>query len=169
MSRPRIFVCGGFTLIEMIMSMVIVAVLATIGATMLGKGFESFFLGRETNRNDWQGRLAFERMTRELRTVRTPADIVTMTSGQIIFTDDDSNQINYTTSGTTVTRAQNGGTPQVLADNVTTGSFQISYLKDDGKTTAAVAADVYYITVSLAVSTANAATSYRSTVKPTSF
>ena len=158
----------GFTLIEMIMGIVIVAVLATIGATMLGTGFDSFFLSRETTQNDWQGRLALERITRDLRGVRTPADITTMVPAtQLVFTDSDNDQITYTLSGTTITRKQNAGAAQVLADNVSALSF--SYLQDDGSTPAAAAANVYYITVDLTVSSANASTRYRSTVKPTNF
>jgi prepilin-type N-terminal cleavage/methylation domain-containing protein len=160
----------GFTLIELVMSIVVVGVLASMGATMLGSGFRSFFLSREITQNDWQGRLALERMTRDLRAVRTPTDLTTMTAGQIAFTDSDNDQINYTLNGTTLTRAQNGGTAWVLADNVTavTG-LAFSYLKNDGLTTAAAATDVYYITVQLTISSANASTTYRSTVKPTSF
>jgi prepilin-type N-terminal cleavage/methylation domain-containing protein len=165
--RSRVSATRGFTLIEMIMGVVIVAVLATIGATMLGAGFDSFFLSRETNQNDWQGRLALERITRDLRSVRTPADITTMTGTQIVFTDSDNDQIAYALSGTTVTRTQNGGTARVLADNAAALTF--SYLQDDGSTTAVAAANVYYITVDLTISSANASTRYRGTVKPTSF
>ena len=160
----------GFTMIELVMSIVVVGVLASLGATMLGGGFASFFLSRETTQNDWQGRLALERITRDLRSVRTPADLATMTAGQIIFTDSRNDQINYTLSGTTVTRVQNGGTAWVLADNATALTF--SYLRNDGLTpepSGGVPANVYYITVELTISSANASMKYRSTVRPTSF
>jgi type II secretory pathway pseudopilin PulG len=156
-------------MIELVMSIVVVGVLASLGATMLGGGFASFFLSRETTQNDWQGRLALERMTRELRAVRSPtaADLTTMTGTDIVFKDINNKTIEYVRSGTTLTRIQDAGTAQVLADNST--SLTISYLRNNGLTTAAVPADVYYITVELTISSANASMTYRSTVKPTSF
>ena len=157
----------GFTLFEMVAGIIIVAVIATIGATMMGKGFSSFFLAREVVQNDWQGRLAMERMTRDIRAARTPADITTMTSAQLTFTDSDNDTISYVLSGTTLTRTQNGGTPQVLADNAT--GLTLSYLQSDGLTAAAAAANVYFITVELTISSANASMDYRSTVRPVSF
>ena len=163
--RPR--ASGGFTLIEMVASLVIVAVLGAIAATMMGKGFSTFFLGREVAQNDWQGRLAIERMTRDIRAARTPGDITTMTAGQLTYTDADNDTVSYQLSGTTLTRTQNGGTPQVLADYATALNF--TYLQDDGATAAAANTNVYFITIELTISSANASTTYRSTVRPVTF
>lgn len=163
----------GFTLIEMVVTLIVAAVLFGIGATVISGGFRTYFLGREITQNDWQGRLALERMTRELRTVSTPtaADLNIGTVGQITFNDFAGNTVVYRQTGNTIERSQNAGAFQPLADNVSTTSLSFSYLRSDGVTpeSGGVSANVYYITVSFTVSSTNASAAYRSTVKPTSF
>ena len=57
--------------------------------------------------------------------------------------------------------------PIPLADNVST--LTISYLQNHGTTAAAVAANVYYITVLLTIVSSNVNLTYRSTLKPAAF
>ncbi len=164
----------GFTLTEMVVTLLVAGVLFGLGATVISGGFRTYFLGREITQNDWQGRLALERMTRELRTVRTPtpADLNIGAAGQITFTDFAGNTIVYRQTGNTIERSQNAGAFQPLADNVsTTSPLSFSYLRSDGVTpeSGGVSANVYYLTVSFTVSSANASATYRGAVKPTSF
>jgi prepilin-type N-terminal cleavage/methylation domain-containing protein len=164
------FRSAGFTLIEVVISLIVVGVLATIGATVMSRGFLTYFVGREIARDDAQGRLAFERMARELRTVRGTADLNIGVANQITITDFNGNVIVYRLNAGTsqLERSQdNGATFQPLADNVST--LTISYLQNDGTTAAAVAASVYYITVLLTIVSSNVNLSYRSTFKPTAF
>src|SRR6266568_3213217 len=81
------FRSGGFTLIEAVITMIVVGVLATIGATVMSGGFRTYFLGREIAQDDAQGRLALERMSRELRAVRSTADLDISVQNQVSFTD----------------------------------------------------------------------------------
>jgi len=171
----------GFTLIEMVVTLLVAAILFGLGATVISGGFRTYFLGREIMQNDWQGRLALERMTRELRTVRTatnppipPGDLNINTGGQITFVDFAGNTIVYRQTGNTIERSQNAGAFQPLADNVSaTSPLSFSYLRNDGVTAEPVvggfSTNVYYITVSFTVSSTNASAIYRGTVKPTSF
>src|SRR5712692_2113034 len=169
----------GFTLTEMVVTLLVAGVLFGLGATVISGGFRTYFLGREIAQNDWQGRLALERMTRELRTVRTatnppipPGDLNINTGGQITFVDFAGNTIVYRQTGNTIERSQNAGAFQPLADNVsTTSPLSFSYLRSDGVTpeSGGVSANVYYLTVSFTVSSANASATYRGAVKPTSF
>jgi prepilin-type N-terminal cleavage/methylation domain-containing protein len=164
------FRSGGFTLIEVVITLIVIGVLATIGATLMSRGFLSYFVGREIARDDTQGRLALERMARELRTVRGTADLNIGVANQITITDFDQNVIVYRRNAGTsrLERSQDGGTTfQPLADNV--GTLTISYLQNDGTTAAAVAANVYYITVLLTIVTSNVNLTYRSTFKPAAF
>jgi len=167
----RAFRPAGFTLIEVVITLIAFSVLATIGATVMSRGFLSYFVGREIARDDSQGRLAFERMARELRTVRRTADLNIGVVNQITITDFDQNVIVYRRNAGTsqLERSQdNGVTYQPLADNVS--ALTISYLRNDGITAeAAIPANVYYITVLLTVTTANVNLSYRSTFKPAAF
>jgi prepilin-type N-terminal cleavage/methylation domain-containing protein len=163
---------AGFTLIEVVITLIVIGVLATIGATIMSSGFRSYFLGREIAQDDAQGRLALERMARELRTVRGTADLTIAVGNQVSFIDVDGNSIAYrrNAGASQLERSQTGvaGTYQPLADNVS--DLQITYLRNDGinleSTTPAL---VYYITVQLTVSTQNVNLTYRSTVKPAAF
>jgi prepilin-type N-terminal cleavage/methylation domain-containing protein len=168
--RSTAFRLAGFTLIEVVITLIVIGVLATIGATLMSRGFLSYFVGREIARDDTQGRLALERMARELRTVRGTADLNIGVANQITITDFDQNVIVYRRNAGTsrLERSQDGGTTfQPLADNV--GTLTISYLQNDGTTAAAVAANVYYITVLLTIVTSNVNLTYRSTFKPAAF
>jgi len=169
MARPAriaLHACG-FTLIEAIITLVIAGVLAAIGATIMSGGFRNYFLGRELAQDAAQGTLALERMTRDLRAVRSAADLTTIGASTITFVDVDGNTITYALSAGSVTRAQNGGTAQPLAANVSNLAF--TYLQNDGQTTAAASATVWYIAVAVTVASQNATTTFRGTVKPASF
>jgi prepilin-type N-terminal cleavage/methylation domain-containing protein len=161
----------GFTLLEAIMVIVALGILGTIGARLMASGFNTYLVAREISEDAGHGTLAIERITRELRTIRsaTAADlnIAPAVPAKITFVDVDGNTITYGLSGGSITRTLNGGTALGLADHVTSLTFD--YLQDDGVTTAATSTAVYYVTVTLAAGSTNAAMTFRSTVKPTSF
>jgi prepilin-type N-terminal cleavage/methylation domain-containing protein len=164
----------GFTLLEVVITIVVFAIVATLGAALMSSGFRAYFLGREIAEDDAQARLAFERMARELRRARGTADLNIGVANQVSFTDIDGVAIAYRRNAGTsqLERSQTGvaGTYQALADNVS--ALTISYLRNDGVTSEAAGGNsalVYYITVQVTVSTQNASSTYRSTVKPTTF
>ena len=149
-------------MVEMIIVIVVVGAIFAVGALVLGRAFESYDLTQKTTEVDWQGRVAMERMVRELRDIRsaTATDLV-FSLTEIGFNDTDGNPACFRLSGTTLQRDTEGpaaacGTvnppdPQPLADNVvaTTG-LNFYYYQQDGSV--AVSADqVYYITVALNV------------------
>ncbi|MGH8750772.1 MAG: PulJ/GspJ family protein [Burkholderiales bacterium] len=153
----------GFTLIEFVVVLIILAILATVGSVVLGRGISTYFGGRDITLADWQARVALERMTRDLREVRSPADLTTITATQITFNDLLLNNVTYTLAANTLTR---NGIP--LADNVS--ALNLSYLQRNGQTTAAAAAVVYYITAQITVTDVNGATViYRDSVHPRIF
>jgi prepilin-type N-terminal cleavage/methylation domain-containing protein len=156
----------GFTMLEMIITLVIAGVLATVGAMIMSSGFRTYFLGRELAQDAAHGTLALERITRELRTIRSATaadlDIAPAAPTKITFTDVDGNTIAYGLSGGSVNR-----NAQPLADNVSDLTF--TYLRNDGVNSAATSAEVYYVTVSVTVTSQNASMKFRGTVKPTSF
>jgi prepilin-type N-terminal cleavage/methylation domain-containing protein len=162
-----------FTLIEMVMTLIAFSVVATIGATLMSSGFRTYFLGREIAEADIQGRLAFERMARELRRVRGNADLSIAVANQVSFTDIDNVAIAYRrNAGSQLERSENGvaGTYQPLADNV--GALTISYFRNDGVTAEPSGGNplnVYYITVEMTIKSTNTAMTYRSTFKPAAF
>jgi len=154
---------GGFTLIEMIMVIVITGLIASLAGIMLHHGVRAYVLSGELTEIDWQGRLALERLLRDLRRLRsaTPADLTMSPADRITFVDRDNQTISYALSGATLTR--NG---QPLADGV--GALNFDYLRNDGKTTAAAAGEVFYISVSFTISQGDSSRNLRGTVFPRS-
>ncbi len=158
----------GFTLVELIVVVVVLGIVASMGAMVIRDGMLGYLRGREITSADWQGRLALERITRELRNVAVPNySNITATSCDgptptFTFSDITSTLISYTQNTTTLMR--NG---QPLADNVTGLHFYC--LQSNGQTYTTTPSAVYYVTVSMVVSTANTSATYRSTVKPKSF
>jgi len=107
----------GFTLVELVIVIVIIGIAAsTIGFMMLGtiKAWTFKF-----NRNDilWDGRLALDRMTREIRTVKNSTSVTTASTAQFRFTDAGNKDITYSLTSTNLNRTENG-TANLLAENV---------------------------------------------------
>jgi prepilin-type N-terminal cleavage/methylation domain-containing protein len=152
----------GFTLVELIVVIVVLGIVASMGAVVVRDGMLGYLRGREITSSDWQGRLALERITRELRDVAAIASTNACGTSTFTYSDIDAIPISYTQSTTTLLR--NG---QPLADNVT--GLRFYCLQSDGQTYSTVPSAVYYVTVSMIVSTANTSATYRSTVKPRSF
>jgi len=163
---------SGFTLIEAVVTLVVAGVLATIGATIMSGAFRTYFVGREIAQDEAQVRLALERMTRDLREIRSPADLIIGTQNQIKFTDFASNVITYRLNGTQLQRSQdNDATFQPLAENINT--LTVSYLRNNGTTAELFSGNpllVFYVTVEARVISPGVVDmTYRSTVKPTAF
>ena len=155
----------GFSLVEVIVVIVVLGIVAGMGAMVVRDGMLGWLRGREISSADWQGRLAFERITRELRDIASPAySSISATScgtSTFTFSDISSTLISYTQNTTTLLR--NG---QPLADNVS--GLRFYCLQSDVQPTV-TPANVYYITVSMIVSTTNTNATYRDTVRPRNF
>jgi prepilin-type N-terminal cleavage/methylation domain-containing protein len=162
--------CAGFSLVELIVVVVLTAILAAVGSQMLGKSLQSFVFGKEVAKGDSQARLALERLTRDLRMVSSPANLVIVPATAITFSDIEGNNVNYSLAAGQLLRKNNNNIAQVLADDV--NNLQFAYLRSDGNTVAATAAEVYFITASVAVKRGTLATditSLRATVHPRNF
>lgn len=152
----------GFSLVEMVVVIVIVGIVFAIGATLLGRLFTAFFAERDIAIGEWQGLIALERVSRELREIRSPAELTISPSNRILFTNLDGVQVEYLLSGTSLTRSSSDTAALALADNV--GGLAFFYLQSDGQTTAASAATVSYITMRLQVTAENYSETLRITV-----
>lgn len=165
----------GFTLVEMVITLVVIGVIFVIGGMALGRAFESYDLTRKSTDVDWQGRVALERIVRELREIRTATatDLsfpAAFPASQIRFIDADGVSGCFVLSGGMLQRGSDGPGAascttglQPLADNVTALNFY--YYTNAG----AVPVDqttVYYITVNLQVTRDAIAETYRATVQP---
>ena len=155
---------SGVTLLEMVLVLVILGIIAALGSSFLSGGLNAYFTERDISNAAWQGRLALERITRDLRTVRsaTAGDLTITPANQISFTNTAGTNVSYSLSGSTLMR--NG---QPLADGITALSF--TYLANDGKT--AVTSDVtavYYIGVAFTVTQGGANQTWRGLIHPRS-
>jgi prepilin-type N-terminal cleavage/methylation domain-containing protein len=160
----------GFTLIEVIMTLVLLGIVATLGVSMMSGGIQAYFAGRDLVEADWQGRSAIERMTRELRGLRSAsaADLNIATAGQVRFNDVTGNSVCFYLNGTDLMRSSDfaaacGTTnPQVLASGVSALSF--TYYQDNGSTVAGAPNLVRYISVQFTVTLGGGSTTYRANV-----
>ncbi|MCR4303776.1 MAG: prepilin-type N-terminal cleavage/methylation domain-containing protein [Gallionella sp.] len=156
--------CAGFSLVELVLVVVLTGILAAVASQMLGKSLQSFVFGKEAVKGDAQARVALERLTRDLRMVSSPANLVIAPATAITFSDTEGNNVSYSLAAGKLMR-----NTQVLADDVS--SLQFIYLDNNTVVTSSAAA-VYYITATVAVKRgilATDITTLRATVHPRNF
>lgn len=157
---------AGFTLVEMVITIVVIGIIAGISAMLILQAMRGY--SDQDVRADLtnQARLAIERMAREIREARdcTATDITTMAPGTLAFVDNTGTAITYTTSGTDLTR---NGT--ALASSVSGLTF--SYLRRGGPpdVSAGSAAQVWNVDVALTVSRSGETHIHRIRVHPRGF
>ena len=160
---------GGFTLVELLMVIVLFGIVAAFAAPVMQGGFRSYFTGRDISEVDWQARVALERMTRELRMARAPADLVLASADDLTFVDLDGNSVRYcagavgTCPGAAGELTRNS---QPLATGI--GSLTFSFLTRTGGATATPAL-AYYVSVSFTATRNTITSTYQSTVAPRNF
>jgi len=168
----------GFTLIEMLTVIIILGVVAAVGARLMSGMFQSYFAARDITSSDAQARVAFERMTRELRQIRsaTATDLDVASAAQIRFIDMDGNGVCFYRDAATNRLMRSADGPATacgatsarpLADFVA-GLFFTYYL-NDGRTTTSAPASVYYVTVHVDVQDNNVSDTLRATIHPRNF
>src|SRR5258706_5979463 len=87
----------GWTLIEMVLVIIVFGIVATIRARVMSTMFLSYFTARDITRSDAQARVAFERLTRELRQIRAAnaADLDPASTAHGRFIDPDGNAVGF--------------------------------------------------------------------------
>lgn len=132
---------NGFTLIEMIIVIVILSIIAGVAARVMGAAFNSYYDNQRIVNANEQGRLAIERMIRDIHAINSTSSITTANASTFTFVDVNGNAVTYSLSGTQLQR--NGIT---LADGVNSVAF--GYY--DGAGAVAATTDVIrYVNVTL--------------------
>ena len=97
----------GFTLVEVIITMSLVAIIASFSALYIREGFSAWlFLGRQ-KRLVAVGRSALNRVVRELKTCDGTENLVTFEASELSFINIDAESITFSQSGTDLLRGSN--------------------------------------------------------------
>ncbi len=124
----------GFTLIELVMTMVLIGIIAFVVANSMSTGFKAYFTTDFRNEALNQTRIAMERMTREIRNVRSRTDIGTANATQFCFINIDNTRTSFRFSANAIIREEPGACPgaggNTLASNIS--SFTFAYLQSNG-------------------------------------
>ncbi len=166
----------GFTLIEIVITLVLVAIIAGVSGMLILQGSQAFVSGERRADATNKARVALERMLREIRTIREAGTILPLgnPASLIGFTD---------LNGTTICFARNAATnilertegacppagpfvPVPLANDVT--AFQVQHFDNTGGL-AATPTDVWQIQIDLTVTKNGEPQTVRARVYPRNF
>ncbi len=165
MTMPRNNHRNGFTLLEIIVSLALLAVVAGAMFSALAYGVSAFVFTEDRVEDAQQARLALSRMRRELMEMRG----VDASSDQdsLVFTDSDGAQATLAHSGSTVT--YNGNTLMNGLGAYGNTEHLFAYAESDGSVWAPATGDfndLSTITVTLRISSGGTNIDYATTVNP---
>lgn len=138
----------GFTLVEMVTTLTMLAIMAAISAPYLSRGAEAYNASAAALQTLGKLRNASERLVREIREIgRLPSGdyAVTVGANPLVFTRQDGETVTVNTVAPLVTLsyASIAGVTPVLTDEVIGLNF--TYLRSDGSTTATGGDNVAFI------------------------
>ena len=157
MQAPMTFPSArGFTLIEMVVTLVLVGILAVIGLPILSNSARAYSATQESLATLGKLRYATERLAREIREVRRDPlapgdyDIAVMTATTFQFTRADGVEATLEAAPPRLTlrySAPVANPPPALTDQV--AGFAFKYFKADGVTAATSKSDVAFVEMNL--------------------
>jgi len=160
----------GFTLIEIVITIVLVSILSGLAAVIILQGVKAYSAEQIRSDVHYQAKLAVERMAREIRTIRsaTAADITTMTATNLQFNNISGNNIQFQRSGASApyTLLRNA---DVLATHVQ--SMTLSYFANDGTTvvTSGTVANLWFVVIDVTDQQGSDSLQIRTRVHPRNF
>jgi prepilin-type N-terminal cleavage/methylation domain-containing protein len=159
--NPTIRRSGGFTLIELIISIVLLGIMAAVGSTMISDTFTTARMVNADNANAGQARYALERLAREIREVKfistTGYCLDTWIASRLTFKKRNANSTNTDNCDTETSPVDiSYSTPPNLTlggASLTTqvDTFRFDYYLIDGHTTTGSALNVKFIQITLTV------------------
>ena len=131
----------GITLIELVIGMVLIGIIALVVANALSTGIDAFFTTDNRKEALDQGRIALDRMAKEIRNVRNASAITTATATTFTFTDTSGTSISFALNTGNGNIERTSGSTNALATGISsigdatflTGIF--SYVQTDGTIT----------------------------------
>jgi prepilin-type N-terminal cleavage/methylation domain-containing protein len=143
----------GFTLMELVVAMALVALLFAAGTNMLGDTMNTAYYVTHNHSSGSKARYAAERLTREIREMAFGAfgySITTKTATSLSFSKEDGTTVAIVASGGTLT-LRYAGTTSTLADDVS--SFALAYLDQLGAATGSNE-DIRFVEVNMTLTNA---------------
>jgi prepilin-type N-terminal cleavage/methylation domain-containing protein len=139
----------GYTLIEVVMSIVLLGIIASIFISTIVNGAQTYAFIETQNEISFATKFALKRM---LMDCRNAGVISSAGANSISFTNSFSESMSFSISGTTVLISDNGGVSSYpLAENIT--SFKISYYDNANNALSTPVADPNAIqSISIAIS-----------------
>jgi len=168
----------GMTLVEIVMTLVIVSIMALIMGPLLRLTVDLIDLKIERSHLKEEGTYALARMTREIRRVRDMESVITASATEFRFYDVEGDDIQYTIAGGAITRREGAaGTTYDLVDKVTALNFTYYYSGTNDVLTAiatpAVGAgaptDIQFIEVEVELTSGTHVVTMRIHIKPINF
>lgn len=164
---------AGFTLIELSIVIVLIGIIAGVGAMLILQGVNAYISQDVRADLTSQGRLAIERMAREIRTIRQASEMGTAVIGTIsgnptsslIFADLTGTSITYSLSGTTLNRTVGAGV-FALAEGV--AALEFRHYDTTGALTT-TPASVWQVQIDLALTKKGESQSFKIRVHPRNF
>jgi len=130
----------GMTLIELVLGMVLIGIVALVVANALSTGIDAFFTTDNRKEALDQGRIAMDRMAKEIRNVRSSsaADLSVATATTFTFVDTEGTTISFALGGGNITR--NADTLAIGISNQAFPSGIFTYVLSTGTETQAPSA-----------------------------
>jgi prepilin-type N-terminal cleavage/methylation domain-containing protein len=156
---------AGFTLVELVITIVLVGILAGLAALIILQGVRAY--ADEQSRSDlhYQARLAMERMAREIRLIRSCGDITPPASNpaaSITFTDISGTSVNFALAGNNLNRGAD-----LLATGITSAQ-PFRFLAADGTTTTIACPGIWFVEITVADTQRTESVQMRTRVHPRS-
>lgn len=164
---------GGFTLIELVLTMLILGIIAAVASQFALQGIRSYSTEQDRGDAHSQARLAVERVTREARSIRSCADIVGAANpaATLSFTDITGVAVAFSVAGGVLNR---GG--DILAQGVTSAQpFRFLDMNGAASTSCplppnpSAATDIWFVEIDLTCAQATESLRVRSRVHPRNF
>lgn len=144
----------GFTLIEMIITIVIISIVASIGVTTISSGFKAYFTASSISPLANNARLVLERLRKEIRNAQSCADVSQPAGvGSLQFTNDEGRVI-LVNQGVRPTNAiymtfNGDGNEWLLAPNVEQGSLRFERTDCTGVTSPGIVTISFTMSVNM--------------------
>lgn len=164
---------GGFTLIELVLTLLILGIIAAVGSQFVLQGVRSYTTEQDRGDVHSQARLAVERVVREARAIRSCSDIVgpANPSATLSFTDSSGTAVAFGVAGTNLLRGAS-----VLAQGVSS-SQPFRFLDMNGAASTScplpgnpsAATDIWFVEIDLTCVQGGESLHIRSQVHPRNF